>query len=409
MAEKKKESRTRKRQKQQSAKFKRILDDNKINVLLLGTSGSGKSTLINAFLDTSKEEASTGTGQAATHSIEVYGDLSGLDYRLIDTPGFEYSHKRQSEITKELKKWLKGSVKNPDPRTVIHTIWFCVDGQQKRLTKDTIDYIRTVSKFWKGIPIIFVSTKSNFHDDIAENSKMIEHELENYEKKDELNIKAVVHVLAKEKGEEKPFGLDELIEATHKLGPEARALFEKNFRAKNLSNKRLSAQKIIAASSATAAAADAAKKSNVGGIITGIQTSMLYEIANVYEVNDGNVVKEIVSAIMSANLVTKAGRLIAGAAVPVAGKKFKIAKKVVTASVSGGVTILVGELGILVFENVYTGVVDLGDINWPKYIDKLLKDKKLSKRVTNIIDAVKKKDTDAAITEINSVIEKIAK
>ena len=328
---------------------------------------------------------------------------------MIDTPGFEYSHKRQSEITKELKKWLKGSVKNPDPRTAIHTIWFCVDGQQKRLTKDTLDYIRTVSKFWKGIPIIFVSTKTYFHDDVDENSKMIVHELDNYEKKDELNIKAVVHVLAKEKGDEKPFGLDELIEATHKLGPEARALFEKNFRAKNLSNKRLSAQKIIAASSATAAAADAAKKSNVGGILTGIQTSMLYEIANVYEVNDGNVVKEIVSAIMSANLVTKAGRLIAGAAVPVAGKKFKIAKKVVTASVSGGVTILVGELGILVFENVYTGVVDLGDINWPKYIDKLLKDKKLSKRVTNIIDAVKKKDTDAAITEINSVIEKIAK
>ena len=409
MAEKKKEPRTRQKQKKRSEEFKRILDDKKINVLLLGTSGAGKSTLINAFLDTSKEEAPTGTGQAATHNIEVYGELSGLDYRLIDTPGFEYSHKRQSAITKELKKWLKDSVKNPDPRTIIHTIWFCVDGQQKRLTKDTIDYIRTVSKFWKGIPIIFVSTKSYFHDDIAENSKMIEHELENYEKKDELNIKAIIHVLALEKGDEKPFGLDELIEATQKLGPEAKERFEMNFRAKNLSSKRVSAQKIIAAAAATAAAADAAKKKNVGGIITGIQTSMLYEIANVYEVNDGNVVKEIVSAIMGANLVTKAGRLIAGAAVPVAGKKFKIAKKVVTASVSGGVTILVGELGILVFENVYTGVVDLGDINWPKYIDKLLKDKKLSKRVTNIIDAVKKKDTDAAITEINSVIEKITK
>ena len=409
MAEKKKASRTRQKQKQKSNEIKRVLDDKKINVLLLGTSGAGKSTLINALVDTSKEEASTGTGQAATHKMEVYGDLSGLDYRLIDTPGFEYSHKRQSEITKDLKKWLKGSVKNPDPRTVIHTIWFCVDGQQKRLTKDTLDYIRTVSKFWKDIPIIFVSTKTYFHDDIAENSKMIEHELSNYEKKDELNIKAVVHVLAKEKGDEKPFGLDELIEATHKLGPEARALFEKNFRAKNLSSKRLSAQKIIAASSATAAAADAAKKSNVGGILTGIQTSMLYEIGNIYEVNDGNAVKEIVSAIMSANLVTKAGRMIAGAAVPVAGKKFKIAKKVVTASVSGGLTILVGELGVIVFESVYTGMVDLGDINWSNYIEKLLKDKKLSKRFTNIIDAVKKKDADAAITEINSVIEKIAK
>ena len=43
--------------KKQSEEFKRILDDNKINVLLLGTSGAGKSTLINAFLDTSKEEA----------------------------------------------------------------------------------------------------------------------------------------------------------------------------------------------------------------------------------------------------------------------------------------------------------------------------------------------------------------
>ena len=65
MAEKKKESRTRKKQKKQSAKFKRILDDKKINVLLLGTSGAGKSTLINALVDKSKEEASTGTGQAA--------------------------------------------------------------------------------------------------------------------------------------------------------------------------------------------------------------------------------------------------------------------------------------------------------------------------------------------------------
>lgn len=409
MAEKKKESRTKQKQKKKSEEFNRVLDDKKLNVLLLGTSGAGKSTLINAFVDTSKEEASTGTGQAATHKIEVYGEPSGLDYRLIDTPGFEYSHKRQSEITKDLKKWLKSSVKNPDPRTVIHTIWFCVDGQQKRLNKDTLNYIRTVSKFWKEIPIIFVSTKTYFQDDIAENSAMIEHELSHYEKKDELNIKAVVHVLAKEKGEEKPFGLDELIEITLKLGPEAKERFEKNWRAKNLSNKRVNAQKIIAASAATAAAADAAKKRNVGGIISGIQTSMLYEIGNVYEVNDGNVVKDAITAIMNANLVSKAGKMIAGAAVPVAGKKFKITKKVVTASVSGVLTALIGELGILVFEGVYTGAVDLDNINWPNYIDKLLKDKKLSKRFKNIFDAVKKKDADKAISEINDVIEKIAK
>ena len=35
------------KKKMQSEEFKHIFDDNKINVLLLGTSGAGKSTLIN--------------------------------------------------------------------------------------------------------------------------------------------------------------------------------------------------------------------------------------------------------------------------------------------------------------------------------------------------------------------------
>lgn len=405
MAEQKK-----KKKKEKSDETRRILDDEKLNVLLLGTSGAGKSTLINAFVDTDKELAPTGNGKAATQVMEVYGDLSGLDFRMIDTPGFEYSHKRQSEITKELKKWLKDSVKNPDPKTVIHTIWFCVDGQQKRLTKETLDYIRTVSKFWKDIPIIFVSTKTYFKDDIAENGRMIEYELSNYEKRDELNIKEIVHVLAKEKGEEKPFGLEELKAATERLGPEAKERFERNWKNKNLSNKRISSQKIIAASAATAAVADVAKKKgSVGRVINSIQSTMLTEIAKVYAINNDNAVKEIVTAIMSANLVSKLGRMIAGAAVPAAGRKFKIAKKVVTSSVSGGITILVGELGVLVFESVYTGAVDVYDIDWTKYIEKLLNDKKISKRIENIIKAIRKKDSDAAVAEINSIVEKIAK
>ena len=408
MADNKKNARA--KQKQIPAEDKQILDDEKLNILLLGTSGAGKSTLINAYVDTNKEKAPTGTGKAATQEIGIYGDLSGLDYRFIDTPGFEYSHKRQSEITKDLKKWLKKSVKNPDPRTVIHTIWFCVDGQQKRLNKDTLDYIRTVSKFWKGIPIIFVSTKTYFQADLAENSNMIKQELDNYEKRDELNIKDIVHVLAEGKGDMKPFGLDELIEVTLKLGPEAKEQFEKNWRVKTISSKRASAQKTIATSAASAAAADALKKKgNVGAIISDIQNKMLTEIGRIYEINNDSIVKDIITAIMKANLISKAGKMIASAAVPAANKKLNIAKKVVTTSVSGVVTILVGELGILVFESVYTGKVDIDNVNWSKYIENLLKDKKLSQRVKTIVTALKNKDSDKAIDEINRVIKTIEK
>ena len=118
---------------------RKVLDDKIINVMLLGTSGSGKSTLINAFLDTSLEKAPTGVGTAITDRIDVYGELSNSPFRLIDTPGLEYSHKRQNWLTKEIKKWLKDSVKNPDPKTIVHTIWFCVDGSHKRMPEDTYE------------------------------------------------------------------------------------------------------------------------------------------------------------------------------------------------------------------------------------------------------------------------------
>ena len=163
-----------KSEKKKSNETKKVLDDKRLNIMLLGTSGSGKSTLINAFLDTKLEKAPTGIGTAITDRIDVYGDLSKLPFRLIDTPGLEYSHKRQNWLTKEIRKWLKESVKNPDPKTIVHTIWFCVDGSTKRLPEETLRYLQTVSDFWENVPIVFVSTKTYFEEDIEENRRMIE-------------------------------------------------------------------------------------------------------------------------------------------------------------------------------------------------------------------------------------------
>ena len=61
-----------KNEKKRAPKYEQIIamDDDKINVLILGTSGCGKSTLINSILEVN--EAPTGVGEAVTKEIAIY-------------------------------------------------------------------------------------------------------------------------------------------------------------------------------------------------------------------------------------------------------------------------------------------------------------------------------------------------
>ena len=62
--------------------------DSKANILVLGTSGAGKSTLINAVVG--REVAKVGSGKHSTEKMEAY-EPEGLNFRLIDSRGFEYN------------------------------------------------------------------------------------------------------------------------------------------------------------------------------------------------------------------------------------------------------------------------------------------------------------------------------
>ncbi len=396
-----------KSEKKKSNETNKVLDDKKLNIMLLGTSGSGKSTLINAFLNTKLEKAPTGIGTAITDRIDVYGDLSKLPFRLIDTPGLEYSHKRQNWLTKEIKKWLKESVKNPDPKTIVHTIWFCVDGSTKRLPEETLRYLQTVSDFWENVPIIFVSTKTYFEEDIEENQKMIDSVLNKYGR-DKLNVKAVISVLAERKGDVEPIGLEELRETTEQLGPEARSTFEKNWKEKVKSSKRMEANAVVLSRSAAAAAADVAKaKGNVSSIVSGIQIEMLNNIAKIYEIDDGNTVKNIVGGIMGTNAIASLGKNLAKRAVALAKGKWKIAAKAVTATVSGVVTLTLGEIGIAVFESIFMGDLDINNTDWDKVVENIIKDKSFIERLKKIKGAIKNKDGDSLVDELIELIGKV--
>ena len=201
-----------------------VIDDEKINVLVMGASGAGKSTLINAVLG--EEKAKVGDGAAVTKKMKVYERVD-LPFRMIDTAGLEYSVLKQEKVRQELSGWSEKGLTREDMTKLIHVIWFCVDAQSKRLSNESLDYLYRISKLWKGVPIIVVFTKSFASAAIQDNEAMYKKVMKKYRKRKKLNVKAVVSVVAKklvldENYQVDAYGLEELTAATEELIPMAK-------------------------------------------------------------------------------------------------------------------------------------------------------------------------------------------
>ena len=156
-------------QNREKAGYEEIIDmnDGRINVMLLGTSGCGKSTLINAMLG--EEKADTGVGEAVTREIAVYHSDT-LPFRMIDTVGYEFDFFHQHRIKNDIAKFGREGVRQKNVEKLIHMIWYCIDGTGKRIDQSVLEYIKSVSEDWKGVPIILVFTKSYSEIEEKENS-----------------------------------------------------------------------------------------------------------------------------------------------------------------------------------------------------------------------------------------------
>ena len=142
----------------------------KVNVLLIGNSGVGKSTLINAVLE--NKVAKTSIGERGTVKMDVY-ESDSVPFRLIDSKGMEYSFFENFKLKSELKKWTKTSLGNEDYEKCISMIWYCVDGTSKRLMKENLKILNSITKFFKSVPVIIVITKSYSQPERKENIEMI--------------------------------------------------------------------------------------------------------------------------------------------------------------------------------------------------------------------------------------------
>ena len=342
-------------------------DDDKINVLLLGNSGSGKSTLINALLG--REEAETGSGSAVTKNIEVYED-EHLPFRMIDTVGFEYGLFRQFKIVKDLTKFSEESVKRKDAKKFIHVIWYCIDGTSKRIDQDALGYIRSVVNKWKGVPVIFVITKSYSETEIEENKRMAHDAVTAYNARHpmgKINVSDIICVVAREYPISDtmtvaPRGLDELLEKTNALAPKAKQLAEKTIDQIDLTLKKRECTNIISGA-ATASVAIGAIPLPVpdATLLTTVQVNMLNRISQVFHLQKEELSKEITKIILQIGLTTAAGRMLGKTLKAIPG--IQIAGSLIDAAVAGSITFALGMTAEAVFEKTYKGELDLNNMD----------------------------------------------
>jgi uncharacterized protein (DUF697 family)/GTP-binding protein EngB required for normal cell division len=180
------------------------------NILISGQTGVGKSTLINAVFRVPLAEE--GTGKPVTRNVQRY-DVAGVPVTIYDTPGIELGH-AQKDVIRDYKKTIADSRKG-GPDNVIHVAWYCIDAGQTRVQDYDVEIVDALAA---EVPVILVLTQC-IDEERAD-------ALERAIAAEKLPIEGnPVRTLARERRVAghtiAPRGLEELVERTNDILPEA--------------------------------------------------------------------------------------------------------------------------------------------------------------------------------------------
>ena len=365
------------------------------NVLVLGNSGVGKSTLINSVFG--EEVAKTGWGTTGTTpTITVY-ESKKVNFRLIDTMGFEPTIRRKYKAVREVQKWCKARAKDDLPDNDINAIWFCVDGTARKLFVDTIDMLLKATSMWKKTPIIVVITKSYSNTDRQANIMMVK-EAFSKSKRSEC-VKAIIPVVAQtyeinDSTYVAPEGIPELIDKTNEVLPEGIREAEKIIQDFKLSRKRALAHSVVG--TATAAGVTVGAVPNIpiadGVILTAVESTLIKSIASIYGVKSDDKSKEMFDTLIAAGTAGAAAKAIISAFKLIPG--INVAASVLNAVVAGSIVAALGEGCLYIFEQISLGKKSVSDIEWIKKVieEKISPEliKKLENALKNISDTSSK-------------------
>ena len=335
--------------------------DSKANILVLGTSGAGKSTLINAVVG--KEVARVGSGKHSTEKMEAY-EPEGLNFRLIDSRGFEYNFWNTRKTVKDMKSWVADGLKDKKPR--IHMLWFCVDATSKRFTGQTMKTLEEVKKEWKDVPIIVVLTKSFFIAEDEENIEMVKETFRKRAKRTGMPV-AIVPVLAQPpKGENiLPRGIEDLVAITEKNLDAAVRDSELAVKKYDLKSKRLKAQALTLGAATSGVAVGAIPISFPdAAILTPIEATLISAIARVYKLDEkDDFTKKLISRIVESGTVGIVAKMALNQLKLIPGMA-NLAADVLNAIVAGAIIAGIGEAATIIMEKAYLGEINKEDFEW---------------------------------------------
>ena len=335
--------------------------DSKANILVLGTSGAGKSTLINAVVG--REVAKVGSGKHSTEKMEAY-EPEGLNFRLIDSRGFEYNFWGTRKTVKDMKSWVADGLKDKKPR--IHMLWFCVDATSKRFTGQTMKTLEEVKKEWKDVPIIVVLTKSFFIAEDEENIEMVKNTFRKRAKRTGMPV-AIVPVLAQPpKGENiLPRGIEELVAITEKNLDAAVRDSELAVKKYDLKSKRLKAQALTLGAATSGVAVGAIPISFPdAAILTPIEATLISAIAKVYKLDEkDDFTKKLISRIVESGTVGIVAKMALNQLKLIPGLA-NLAADVLNAIVAGAIIAGIGEAATIIMEKAYLGEINKEDFEW---------------------------------------------
>lgn len=332
----------------------------KANILIVGKTGVGKSTLINEIFGF--EKAPVGIGRSITQKMAVYED-SSTNLRIIDTKGWEMGVVDQYKTELSIKNWLKGTVKKGVSDDYVHVIWHCIDSGSKRVDKQELKALARLSKMWKGVPIVFVFTKSMSEGDFEENRTMLQNCLIEYGIKG-LNSKDYIAVLAKpmiisEDQVLESRGLDLLLERTCALIPEAVELNKEAVAGLSLRIKQNQAQVMVAVCASGAATVGAVPMPIPDSpLLMALQTVMIEKILKVYEISE-NQADGLKQVIVTSGIISLGAKQVINGLKAIPG--LNLAAALINSIVAGVITAVLGEVTISLMTAIKTGKINPKD------------------------------------------------
>lgn len=366
------------------------------NVLVIGNSGVGKSTLINALLG--EERAKTGWGtEGTTEELAIY-ESDTLNFRLIDTVGFEPSWFKGMRAINSVIKWSKNSAKEGHADTQINVIWFCVEGTAGKLFAKSIHDLSRATSMWPSVPVIVVITKSYSVPDRSRNIEMVYNAFAK-QKKYTKNLRKVIPVVAQvfvlnDNAFAPPEGLTELIEATNELMPEGMKSSEHDIAAYKLNRKRFMSQAIVSVSTTAAVVVGAVPIPFPDAtILMPLEVALVNSLAQVYEIKKDEASKNLFNTIVEVGTVSIVARQAINAAKAIPG--LNIGAAALNAIVAGSIVAVLGEGTIYVFEQIYLGNKAVTDLEW---VQKIF-DTKFTSSLQEIIKTLTDKSSQATDTK----------